>query len=64
MTKFEPLRHAESERNRRKSLLIAEKVLEEMEFVYCNAMKMLTKQQYAIGKQHKLINRLRSEARR
>lgn len=57
----EPLRHEASLRNRRKALHHAECGLEEVQFIRNELTALDDKCRYAIGRLHRIINRLKAE---
>lgn len=59
----EPVRHEESNRNRRKALHQADVICEELEFLLIENAKRRVNLRYAYSKARKLKNRLKAEAR-
>ena len=62
-TPTEPLRHQASARNRRKALHHGECALLEIEHIRAELARMDDKCRYAVGRLHRIINRLRTEAK-
>ena len=56
-----PIRHEYSERNRRKLLKLSGDLLEELNYLHAEHLKMQSHFEYAVGRIHRIINRLSSK---
>jgi len=57
----EPIRHQSSERNRRKLIKLAGDLLEELNHICDQQLHERRNLEYAIGRAHRILNRLRAE---
>jgi hypothetical protein len=57
----EPIRHVASERNRRKLVKLADDLADELNYLYAEHLKLRSHIEYAIGRIHRINNRLRAE---
>jgi hypothetical protein len=60
----EPIRHEASVRNRRKMLKLSRDLLEDLEHLYVQHIKMRNNIEYSIGRARRIINRLEAKPKR